>query len=346
MSIFGRKNSYATNDVVVEGYNCENNGDLIAIQEGYEDQLAIIEALHAVDAEELAYRRDVLALESAGASVKEIENRREEFFVVTEGAVSNVYEKIKAFLNKIKAKLKAFFASVVRYFDGLFKSGKDFATKYEKELRKLNLSGFEYKMFKYENLDGSTPAEALEKAQSMNDRLFNNITTKDEVENVDDKKDDEFDKFRGELIGSSAIDAADFSQELFSHFRSDATDKSDMEEVKVQIGTIIDTLKTNKDLQTAEKALSKVDSVFDKAIRAIEKSEKEHDKVMVNKTATEEEKTKAIFDAAVCQKKASHLNEAKTIALEYFRAWKSAVTERNSVYKNVCVAAFRYKKEK
>jgi len=348
MSIFGRNTTNLTAPVF-EGYSCENNGDLLAIQEGFEDQLAIIESIHALDMEELSLKRDLKILTESSA----VEARMAEFEAVAEGMVKDVWAKIKTFLEKMWGKIKQFFASVVRFFDGMFKSGKEFATKYEKQLRKLNLSGYEYKMFKYTNLDGDKASTLLEVAEKEIEKKFavpepagSKIEDLDKfIDRIDEERSDFFDSLRGTYAtGSGSLDNEEFKEALFAHFRDGATDDNDKEDVKINIGEIINVLKTNKDLKNAEDAIKDCDKIFEKKIKKVGEWEKASDKAVGDKTKSEHVRNVAARMVQVAQKEASLFSEAKTIALDWFRAWKEAVTERNNTYKAVCVNAFRYKK--
>lgn len=77
--------------------------------------------------------------------------------VTLEGVVSNIKEKgraaiakIKKFLNDLWTKVKAFFHNVKRFLDGIFMNAQDFVKKYEKELNALTFEKNTYEVELYD----------------------------------------------------------------------------------------------------------------------------------------------------------------------------------------------------
>jgi len=351
MAIFNRTGK-GTAVPSYNGYNCLVNGDLTAIQEGYEDQLAIIESIHTMDIEELNMESDVKSLRESGADDFKIEARMKDFQTVTEGAMSNVWERIKAFFSKMWGKLKQFFASVIRFFDGMFKSGKDFATKYEKELRRLNLSGYKHKMFTYTELDSNNHvSNGIEVAMDIVDQTgaLKNFSSETDakkcLDDMEENKEEIINKVRGTFVGGGSKDSDDFKKDLFSHFRSGAKDSDDIDEKSVNIGDIITSLKSDKYSKMATDSEKSAEKSFTAVLKEVTGYEKEFGKSVDDKNSSEDKRKLASIQISIMQKYSSLFSEAKTIALEYFSAWKQAITERESVYKQVCVSAFRYKEE-
>jgi len=335
------------------GYDCLVNGDLLAIQEGYEDQLAIIESIHEMDIEEINMESDVKTLRESGADEVKIQTRINEFESVVESAMGGVWENIKAFFSKMWGKLQQFFASVIRFFDGLFKSGKDFATKYEKELRRLSLSGYKHKMFNYSELDGNnhvsngiTVAMEIVNQTGALKNFSSDTEAKKCLEDMEENKEETINKVRGAFVGGGSKDSDDFKKGLFSHFRSGAKDSEDIEEQSVNIGTIINALISDKYAKMAKDSESAAEKSFTTIIKTVNDREKEFGKSVDDKNKSDDKRKLASVQISIMQKYSSLFSEAKTIALEYFSAWKQAITERESVYKQVCVSAFRYKEEK
>ena len=101
-----------------------------------------IEGFYNMEQAELAAVHEGVALESS------------QYQAVVEASVASVFAKVKEFFKKLWEKVKAFFHSVKRYIDAIFMSGKEFAKKYDADIRKAtNLKDFEYKMYKYTNID-------------------------------------------------------------------------------------------------------------------------------------------------------------------------------------------------
>lgn len=152
MGIFARYNDYNYGyDSRMESYGIED-GAAIAHLEAFDDMLAIVEAMHEADMAEIEAKKK----EAEADSDEEIGEIKESLERVLEGAFSNIWAKIKEYLNKLWAKLKSFFHAARRFFDGLVMSATDFVKKYKKELNDLDssgkLRGFKYEMFKYTDI--------------------------------------------------------------------------------------------------------------------------------------------------------------------------------------------------
>lgn len=346
MSIFGKNSTYMVDDVpVFEGYDCEFNGDLLSEEESYEDQLGIIEAIHAIDMAELEMTKELKEVTEAS----DIEAIQEKYAPVLEAALKTAWEKIKKFFMDLFGKLKAFFDSVVRFFVALFASGKQFATKYEKQLKKLKsdgkLVGYKAKMYKYTNMEGRTAEDALKIANDLIDSKFgglDNLTeekAKEAQKKLEDEKKSFLDTLRAKFvpgIGGSDIDEDDFRKALFAHFR-DGVEPTEtlIDDTPVDIDAIIEVLKSGKELDAAKKAQSNCDKVFGEKINEIRKLESKY---------AEDKAAQAVL--SYVHKYISLFSASKSIALAYFRAWKSAITERENTYKRICLNAFHYKKDK
>jgi hypothetical protein len=362
MSIFGSRSQSVTNVTapVYEGYDVEANGDIIALQESFEDQLAVIEALHAIDMEEIALRSDVRTLEEG---TSEYETRVQDFEAVTEALVKDAWAKIKEFFSKLWGKIKAFFATVVRVFDGIFKSGKAFVEKYENQLRKLNLNGYKVKMFKYTNLDSADFMEANPKEDSK--KLFDaatkavtsgNATELDAlIEQIRDNKEKELNDFRGELLDKGSLDSDEFAKELFAGFRNGASSEADKEEEAVNIEEIIKALKDTKAKEKVDGFSKKTNEEFGKIISNIDSlhsklgaAKEKEGSYTVKQSGAEHKVGKDVAPKVLqaLQAYSSLFTGFKDITMETFRAWNTAYKERNSVYKSVATGAFRYKEKK
>jgi hypothetical protein len=365
MSIFGRSQTGTDVSIpVYEGYGVEVNGDIIALQESFEDQLAVVEALHSIDMEELSLRGDVRSLQESGAEAQEIEAREQQFVAVTESAVANAWQKIKEFFTKLLGKLKAFFASVVRFFDGIFKSGADFAKKYEGQLKKLDLSGFEYKMHTYTGLEKIEfdKADVVSEMKKLRDEAVEAATDykktdaiKEEIRQCKEDREEYLNTIRGTALKSGgSVTAEQYAEALYGSFRNGAKDNDDAKEQAVRINDIVAVLKDTKAKTSAEAFAKKTEEEFDKAIKFVEE--------LRNKFANAKEKSggytvkhgdkeHAVFSDAAptviegLRVTGAIMSAGKDIQVAAFRAWKDAYTERARVYKSVCMSAFRYKKK-
>lgn len=355
MSIFKRKSQENEETLVAplfEGYDCENYGDIIAIEESYDDMLAVIEAIHELDQEEIEYTKSVSEIEadenlSEEDKTSKLEEAATSFETVTEAAGGNFFEKVKKMLENLWGKLKAFFGSVVKYFNIMVSSGKTFATKYEKELTGKDLSGFIYAMYNYTNLDNNKNVTELlsgikEIEATDMDTSSKSVEELDEtIKEIQELKTDYLNTIRGVFVGKSGgVKAEDFSKELFGYFRDGAEPGEEKPKVNVNIKDIINSLKNGSEQKMAEEARKDCDKVFSEKIKAVKSIES---KIKGSKSY---DKAKASKMISITQQQISMFSQNKTIALEFFRAWRQAIGERNNVYKSVCVAALSYKKSK
>jgi len=128
MSIFNTSNM--TTLEACEGYSVEFGGNFDAIMESYDDDLAVIEAMHAYD-------------------MAELEAGEGNYTPAMEGALADIWAKIKAFFKNLVQKILAFFRSIGDYINSLVMSGTEFAKKYESRLKALKLNGMPFEMFNY-----------------------------------------------------------------------------------------------------------------------------------------------------------------------------------------------------
>jgi len=165
------------------------------------------------------------------------------------------------------------------------------------------------------------------------------------LETMDDKKDEIIEKVRGAFVGGGSKTSEEFNKELYSHFRNGADSSDDMEEVSVNIGEIITALKSDKFMKMASDAEKDAEKVFKEKFKLIDERDKAASANTTHKNLDESKRKAWSLQISGIQKYSSLFSEAKSIALDYFRAWKTAVSERDTVYKNVCTSAFRYKQE-
>lgn len=372
MSIFGKRNSTTEtfSAPVYEGYGVEVNGDILALQESWEDQLAIMEALHSLSMEEIALNGDIRVLEESGATASEIDARYDEYEAVTESMAKNAWQKIKEFFQKLWGKIKAFFSSVVRTFDGVFKSSEAFVKKYEAQIKKLNLRGYEYKMHTYTNIDEAgfmsmdvkaNTAKLLDVALQSATRAntgkeIENLTS--HIEEMRENREDDLNKYRAEVVGSSgSLTGEQFHEELYGMFRNGATGKEDAKEQSVDAGKLMDVIKNAKDAKKkADEFAKKTDAEFGKIIKTISdiesklssgEAKNDHYEVKTGEKSTRNVKAEGVNKVIEALRiYSSSFSSQKDIQMTVFRAWKDAFNERNSVYKSALVGAFRHKAEK
>lgn len=329
MGIFSNFNNIETEIEVpvLEGYGPEQNGEMRIIRESFEDQLEVIKAFHALDMAEIAGNKAVME----GASQEEVD-------IVMEGMVANAWTRIKEFFQKLLAKVKSYFEALVRMFDAMTKSTKDFVTKYESKLKVLKLEGFEYAVVEYNTskLDSTSVASAFNEVVSYVDGLDGDAYRSDDKEKMHET-------INGKLVGKGPLDNEEYSNALYAYFRNGVDSPEDnVEERKISISSIINEMKTTKAADNAGKAKKEAMKIFSDKVREIEKLERNEAKKKTNSAEAIDKQSKALKEY---QGKLSLYNEANTAALKFFSAWSAAIKKRDADYKRVCLAAFSYKKK-
>jgi len=344
MAIFTNKTStYDDFELpVVEGYEAETNGNMDACIECFEDQLAVIEAMHALDLAEMKLGAKITAMREADEDAEEIEEAEKELEEVTEASLKDIWAKIREMLSKLWAKIKAFFANVVKFFDGLFLNGKKFAEKYEKQLNAVGK--IDYECFIYTTDSNESVNDIKDTENGLNELISEIQNTKDEsaipelkeaMKEFTEEKDKMMDEVRAESVHKSgAIKSEDYQKELYMFFRNG---KDYKEKISVDVKAVVNWLKTNKAKDTIKKFQNASDAAFNNIINKAKSAEN-----AANREGGELGSAKAsAFNAAV-----SVFTAFQTINNTYINAWKSAVNEQTSTYKSICVAALSKKNQK
>lgn len=351
MSIFGTRPE-GLNVQAMENYTVYG-GDIVAMEECMTDMLGVIESIHAHDMAEIQADAQIKALQESGASEAEIEEVRENYTVVMEGAAKDMYDKLVQMLKNLWAKIKGYFKSMVRFFEGLTKSGKDFVKKYEKDLLALDLTGYTPLMYDWN--EGRLTADANVDnfpliVEGVVDQYVNVGGSLEKVQAaakvLGEKKEEILGKIRGKFVGEASLDASDYNEAIFKYFRKGATGADDKKETAVKIHEIIAILKEDKTVTKLKKAEANVDKVFSDKIKTVSKTRDEFEKAVRNQGMSSEEGQMSKAQANLLSRSITIFNEGQSIALTFVRGWKDAVVARNREYKNVCVAAFRYKADK
>ena len=331
MSILGKGNQYNSfTDIevpVMEGYDVETAGDAYAHQEFVQDMVSVYEAMHTADMAEIELRRNNggVALESCTVGI-------DDFEAVTESAISNVGQRLKAALQKLWAKIKGFFKSIRKYFDYLFMNGKDFAKKYQTDIIKAIAradSDFEIEMYQYDNakIDGISSVNPYETAEKVIAAHGAAIAEYDN-DTMDDKI---YTTYRKQLVGGKG-DKSDFSEDAFAYFRKGATDAADKSTINAgEIQDFVRILINEK----ASKELTKMENAMNKAFA---KQIKEVDKLI--SAQAKEEKTEAVKTTT---KVVTAFENCQSIANTFIRIWQAAIKERAGAYKSACMKVMSYR---
>lgn len=350
MSIFNSYSKITETAPVFEGYTEENYGDILALEESYEDYVSIIEAMYKLEAAELNYIQKVAQVTenydlSESEREESLDNIEDEWGEAFEAANQNIFQSVINYLKNLWGRITSFFVNVGRSFLALFLSGKTFAERYENDLKNANLSGFKYEMFDYTNMEISSAGENLFKiADGTIKRFIGNIPDTEEaldkhIEKIQENRANIIATIRGEYVGKGALESGEFNKALYAIFRGGAINEADKRDISVNIKEIISILKDDQKVKNIKKATKACNVAFDKKIKEIKDAENKYKKASNN----EKDKRTASKIISAMNKEISIFNESRGIAMTMFRAWRTAVQERDRVYKSVCLAALRYK---
>lgn len=334
---------------VYEGYSVENNGDLQIMTESTEDALAIMEAIYFIDMAEVAQTR----------AVQESTGTEEDFEAVTEATVKDAAEKIKQFFMKMWGKLVAFFKSAVSYLDAFTKSGEKFAEKYEKVLAKKDLSGFKAKVHTYTNLEAQWGKDELSKqVKGLVDTAVSvasaadggkNEELKAAIAKVKENRGEILGKYRGEMVGAGQLNDEEFKRELYGAFRNGAKPGEDKKESTIKISEILAALKDKNAVKSAKDFKAGVDKEFKDAltkIAAIEKSVKKSSTIKHGDSEHKIDKDGTGVALEALRTYSSFFSQYKGIQMTAFRAWRTAIAERQAAFRGVVVSAVSHKADK
>lgn len=119
-------------DVIANEAYDDVSGAYALLEDNARNEQAMFEALIAFDIEEARCKHGIVS-ESA-------------YEVMTEGAISNIWEKIKSFVKKVWEKIKGIFTHFMAKLNSyIMKDGKAFVAKYKKHVTTKEFSKFKYK---------------------------------------------------------------------------------------------------------------------------------------------------------------------------------------------------------
>lgn len=253
-----------------------------------------------------------------------------DLFVQEAGALSGFLGKVKDFFKKVIEKIKSIAKKFIAKIGQYTMKDKDFVKKYQNDLVRRDLAGFEFEGFKFPAWSG-------------------NISTANAVSSVSkDGKDDQealndiIEKNRGDIVGGGAMTESEFRDELKEKLYGD---KDTIKvSIRAELGIISETKSLIKEAEKEEKRI--IDHIND-IIKGIEKGISNRDKA-----ADKDVKAKNDDAAQAKDVEIKYLNNKITVfkALSndftvYFGAKVKALNDRNRQAKAICVKALSYKHE-
>ena len=206
--------------------------------------------------------------------------------VYTEGFISDVIDKIKAFFKKLWEKIKALFKRFILMFDQYFKSDKDFLKKYKSRILKSTNKDMTYSGYPFSKANGfqnNTIIANFANAEGVNRLIDNHISpeilnARANADTLSERREDIVDRFRGSMLNkpNQTVDASDFHDELFEHFHGSTSKETlDDSDPELNLSNCISILESNKEVvKDAQKVVDKIGKWIDDAVKRIEQESK------------------------------------------------------------------------
>ena len=341
MSIFNNTmidntDGFVSEIVACDGYDVTLGGHYDAIMESFDDDLAVIEAMHAFDMAELE------AMKESGTKTVATP--------VMEASLKEIWAKIKEFFVNLGKRIMAFFNSVADYVSSIVMSGATFVKKYKTRLDDAK-TGFTFEKYDYSiNSTFNTGKSEMKSVNKISIDAINKIKDiKIDDENIlakltvmenemDSSKSSILANLRKKLSGES--DEGKYTEALFNKFRSGGKKKS----VTVSdISSFVAFLEKSDELtKTIKEASESVKTTFSTIEKAINAAAKEAE----SSTKGGEYSQAGAKKAALMRGQIKTFSSAQSIFTRFVNAWSTAAKEATGVYKSICFKALTYKPEK
>lgn len=251
---------------------------------------------------------------------------------------SGAKEKAKKIISNLWEKLKALFHSIVRFFDSMTKSGKEFVIKYKSDIEAAsgNLKDYNYEGFNYSNIE-----EGLDKIDSFDclevgKKIANSAgsaSNTDEMKKLSDKDAVAVSKAKSILGSSNVSGVSDLNNAIFAYFRSGAKTTDSTTKISItSLSSYANTLENSNAAVSVNKCQNKLKTAYDDALRIVDQMGKD--------ASEEDEKNKA--DAKVKTEHTNYYHEfaaavstEQVIMNQIINGWKDAVKERDAAYRKI-----------
>ena len=269
--------------------------------------------------------------------------------VYTEGFVSDVVDKIKAFFKKVWDKIKALFKRFVLMFDQYFKNDKDFLKKYKSRILKsdvkdMTFNGYPFKDAKGLNGYQTTTFNSADSLQTEIDNGLNKISNytnnSSDNEKLSELREDIMDEIRGGFCGQNSVSSSDFHDELFEFFHG-STSKEALDDSDMNLSDCIVTIEKSKDAtKDAQKALDSIGKYIDKVVKKVEDEMKT--RIADNKAGSDSAEEKIKFEAnenKTTNTRIALYRDAAGIMTQAYGAYLSALKDKNRQARAICAKA-------
>lgn len=337
MAIFNNTNIFAS-DVVCEGYEIEYGGAYDVMMESCDDDYAVIEAMHAYDMAEFE-------------AMKESAGELESVSPVMEASLKEIWAKIKAFFANLVKRIKAFFQRLIDYVNSITMSGTEFAKKYKDRLGKLKLAGFSYDMYDYKvdlttkfvdmkDVKGELDALTSGMDEIKNQPLEDSPAVYTKLEKAHAKEAAEIaDEVRKGLAGDKSSEK--FSENVYKKLRGGDSKKTiGVTDIKKYVDFLA---KSDAIMNGIKKARTEADNLLNKASTIVNKAA---DEVEGSKVDDPKKAKVAAAKASAMRKLIGQYSAVCNVQTSYLNIYASVVKEMVGVYKSMCFKALQYKPAK
>ena len=302
-------------------YSHDTGAMRIAMESVEELHEIFIESFYNVEQAELA------------AATEGVELIGSDYEVVAEASIKETFTKVKEFIQNLWTKVKAWFHNVKMYISSLFMNGTKFVKKYEKEIKGAKLKDFKYKMYEYTNINQFTSEQDSINAYILATNLAfaaQEVSQTESIESLRDKYSPE------EIYKSSSDNKATTSEEFaawaFGNFRNGAKDENDKKEVSVTSLEYYANIILECPSKIKLEIISKYsDRAYQMAINTCDTSAKK-----VGKDPSVVARLNVVSQG---------LSRVQSVTNALVNAWKTALTERDRVYKQLIKAGLSNSKK-
>ena len=311
-------------------YTHDTGAMRIAMESVEELHEIFIESFYNVEQAELA------------ATTEGVELVGSDYEVVAEASKKKAFSKIKEFIQKLWDKVKAWLRNVERFISSLFMSGKEFVKKYEKDIKDAKLKDFSYKMYTYTGINVFKAKEDVFDMDAKMESYYNKIKKNDSGKN---RNTDEIKAYiePEEVFKRNSQNKATTSEEFaawaFGYFRNGAKDENSKKEESVtSLQPYADVLLKSSSVSDMKLLMKKTDAAYKKAIDLANAEERASTKEANSLPDSDDTKVEKQTDAEKMRLISQGLSREQSVTNTMMNAWKTALTERDNVYKQLIMA--------
>lgn len=310
----------------LEGYN-GNVGIATALLEATQDDLKFFDTIIARDFQEAEMNLSGYTNES-------------EMISINEGALGDAWNRLKEFLKKMLAKIKAVFSSIMAKINGtIISDNKKLVEKYRKAVLTKNLKDMKYK-WAAKKANATLLTDKVTEAWIKDFADIDNCKTIEEVNNWIEKNEDELiEKYYGLAVGENSLEASEFAKAAHEYMFDDVEDMDEgADSLKAEVISYLLSCKESistleKAIRTSEKGIAAEIKKADTRIKEAVKKVPEKDGSVTDANKLELAKANACYRVAVkYQTVIMAINRENINAVKYQTAQSRAFFTKAAAY--------------